>query len=586
MSNAMVANFVRRTGWNARTVVPLAVIVAMMAFFLVVPLANVLKLALWTSDGPTLHYVANALRSSTNREGILNALLLGIITTAATTVLSMPLALANVRLKFAGKGLLSAMVLAPMILPPFVGAIGMRQLLGPQGVLNAALAALGLVDPAAATDWFMEHRFLGVVVLQTLHLYPIMYLNLVAALANIDPSLEDAARNLGASRTTLFRRVTFPLMVPGYFAGAILVFLWSMTDLGTPLMFEFRDVIAVQIFNSIYEAGAPDPNALVLLLLAMVAVIYYGAKLILGRGGHEMMARSVQAPAGRRAGAAATFACWMLFGAVILAAAMPHLMVILTSFSDQWSGTVLPPILTTAHHREALSHDLTLPSIRNSFFYSLAATGLCAVVAIWVAQLLVRRRFLGRHLLDAMVMLPLAIPGLVLAFGYLNCYYGIGKHLVDWGLWSRNYLYPEANPILLLIVAYAVRRLPYMVRSAVAGLQQTSRTLEEASLNVGASPLRTLLRITVPLVAANLIAGGILVFTFSMLEVSDSLVLAKTREFYPLTKAIWQMFTDEFRTFQYAVSSALGVWAMVLLAVSLLVSSRLLGRKMGAIFRA
>jgi len=138
---------------------------------------------------------------------------------------------------------------------------------------------------------------------------------------------------------------------------------------------------------------------------------------------------------------------------------------------------------------------------------------------------------------------------------------------------------------LLLIAAYAIRRLPYMVRSAVAGLQQTSRTLEEASLNVGASPLRTLLKITVPLVMANLVAGGILVFTFSMLEVSDSLVLARTREFYPLTKAIWQIFTDEFRIFQYAVSSALGVWAMALLAAALLVSTRLLGRKMGAIFR-
>ncbi|MBN2583183.1 MAG: iron ABC transporter permease [Planctomycetes bacterium] len=498
----------------------------------------------------------------------------------------MPLALANVRLKFLGKGLLSALLLVPMILPPFVGAIGMRQLLGPQGVLNAALVALGLADPAAPTDWFMENRFLGVVVLQTLHLYPIMYLNLVAALANIDPSLEDAARNIGASRGTLFRRVTFPLMLPGYFAGAILVFLWAMTDLGTPLMFEFREVIAVQIFSSIYESGAPDPNALVLILLVMVAVIYYGARLMLGRGGHEMMARSVQVPPGRRAGPARTLGCWLLFGAVILAAAMPHVMVILTSFSDQWSGTVLPPTFTLAHHREALAHDLTLPSIRNSLFYSLAATGICVVVAVWVAHLLVRRKFLGRNLLDALVMLPLAIPGLVLAFGFLNCYHDIGKRLVDWGLWSRNYLYPEANPILLLVVAYAVRRLPYMVRSAVAGLQQTSRTLEEASLNVGASPLRTLLRITVPLVMANLIAGSILVFTFSMLEVSDSLVLAKTREFYPLTKAIWQIFTDEFRTFQYAVSSALGVWAMVLLTVSLLVSTRLLGRKMGAIFRA
>ena len=574
----------RRAGWDGRTAAMVSVVVAVLVFFLFVPLANVFKLALWTSEGPTLHYVLNALRSGANREGIANALLLAAITTAATTVLSLPLAFANVRLKFRGKGLLSALLLVPMILPPFVGAIGMRQLLGPQGVLNAALVALGLAEPGARTD-FMQHQFAGVALLQALHLYPIMYLNLVAALANVDPSLEDAARNIGASESTLFRRITFPLMLPGYFAGAILVFLWSLTDLGTPLMFGFREVISVQIFDSINEALSPDSNALVLIMLVMVAIVYYAARLIIGRRGHAMMARSVQAPSPRQVGPGKTFALWLFFGSVVLLAAMPHIMVILTSFSDSWSGTVLPPVFTIAHHREALSHSLTLPSIRNSFFYSLAATGFCAVVAIWVARLLVRRKFFGRNLLDAMVMLPLAVPGLVLAFGFLNCYHGVGRRLVEWGVWSRNYLYPEANPVLLLIAAYSIRRLPYMIRSAVAGLQQTSRTLEEASLNVGASPLRTLLKITIPLVMANLIAGGILVFTFSMLEVSDSLVLARTREFYPLTKAIWQIFTDEFRIFQYAVSSALGVWAMVLLAAALLVSTRLLGRKMGAIFR-
>jgi len=141
----------------------------------------------------------------------------------------------------------------------------------------------------------------------------------------------------------------------------------------------------------------------------------------------------------------------------------------------------------------------------------------------------------------------------------------------------------RTNPTLFLVVAYAVRRLPYMVRSAVAGLQQTSVTLEEAAANMGSTPMTTLRRITMPLITANVIAGGLLVFAFSMLEVSDSLMLAQQADFYPITKTIYELF-QLLGTGRY-IASALGVWAMVFLAVTILGASILLGRKMGAIFR-
>jgi len=282
---------VRRTGWDLSTSAMVFAVLAFLVFFLFVPLANVFKLALWTSRGFTLHFVANALHNTAVRESLLNALLLASITTVAATLLSLPLALANVRLEFRGKRLLGALLLVPMILPPFVGAIGMRQLLGPYGVLNAALARAGLIGAAEHIDWFGTFPLAGVVLLQTLHLYPIIYLNLVASLANVDPSLEDAGRNAGAAGWTLFRRITLPLMWPGLFAGAVLVFLWALTDLGTPLMFNFREVIAVHIFDSINESGAADPNALVVILLVMVAVIYYGARLLVGAGAWDSAAR-------------------------------------------------------------------------------------------------------------------------------------------------------------------------------------------------------------------------------------------------------------------------------------------------------
>ena len=143
---------------------------------------------------------------------------------------------------------------------------------------------------------------------------------------------------------------------------------------------------------------------------------------------------------------------------------------------------------------------------------------------------------------------------------------------------------PRFNPMLLLAISYAVRRLPYMVRSAHAGMEQTSQVFEEAAANLGASPLRVIRRVTLPLIAANLLAGGILCFAFSMLEVSDSLILAQTEKYYPITKAIYVLM-DQLEN-GVNTAAALGVWAMALVAAALLWASTLLGKRLGQMFRA
>jgi len=171
-------------------------------------------------------------------------------------------------------------------------------------------------------------------------------------------------------------------------------------------------------------------------------------------------------------------------------------------------------------------------------------------------------------------MLPLALPGLVLAFGYVAAF----DLSVPW-------LNPRQNPTLLLIVSYSVRRLPYIVRAAYAGFQQTSLTLEEASANLGASPWRTMRKITLPLVMANLVAGSILTFAFAMLEVSDSLILAMREQYFPITKMIYQL-VGRIDPQAPSVACALGVVGMAILTISLLVASTLLGRRMGQLFRA
>ena len=571
---------------DAKTWALILLLVAFFGLFLFYPIANVLRSALWESTGPTLHYITNALERGSVRAGFINALVLACLTTLAASVLAVPLAYFGARTAFPGKGLFSAAVLVPMILPPFVGAIGLKQVMGPMGVLNAALVGLGLMDRADLVDWFRIYPLAGIVALQALHLYPILYLNLVAGLANVDPSLEDAARSAGAGPWRVFWRVTMPLAMPAAFAGAVLVFIWALTDLGTPLMFNFREVTAVQIFDRISEPSSPEANALVVLMLALVVVLYAGARAVVGRRTLGQMAVATRPAEPARLGRRGTGLAWLLFGGVTLLAVIPHLSVILYSLKTQWRFTVLPEGLTLAHHAEALAHKWTLLSIRNSCLYSLGATAVCLVLSVWIGHVLVRKKFVGRGLLDATVMLPLALPGLVLAFGYLNAYADWGDRLVEAGVWSENYLYPQQNPVLLLIIAYAVRRLPLAVRSAAAGFQQTSPALEEAARSVGAGPTRTLWRITVPLVLANLAAGAILVFSMSMLEVSDSLILAQDDAFNPVTRTIYRIYSSEYAVAGDAVASALGVWAMLFLAATLFGAMALMGKRLGAMFRA
>ncbi len=197
------------------------------------------------------------------------------------------------------------------------------------------------------------------------------------------------------------------------------------------------------------------------------------------------------------------------------------------SLSARWFLTVLPSEWSAAAYREVFSLPLAASSLRNSLFYAGCSAALDVVLGTAIALLLVRERFRGRSLLDALAMLPLALPGLVTAFAYLAAF-AHGPFPAGWaganGAWLLLFD-PRRNPAFLLVVAYALHRLPYLVRAACAGLEQSSPDLERASANLGAGPWRTALRITAPLLAANLIGGTLLAFSFGLLDVSSGMVL-------------------------------------------------------------
>jgi iron(III) transport system permease protein len=554
----------------------------------------------------TLLHVTTVFRDPVLRDGLLNAFAIACCTTAVALAIALPLALLSARTSFRGKALLSTLVLAPLILPPFVGAIGMRQLLGREGAVNALLLDAHLVG--TPVDFLGKGGFMLVVLLEAVALYPILYLNLVAAIANLDPSMEEAATNLGAGKLRRFFRVTLPLIRPGLFAGGTIVFVWSFTELGTPLMLEFSKTTPVQIFNGIKEMEASrQPYALTAVMLAATILSYTVGKLVLGGKGHAMLAKASAGAVYRQLTGTRGALAAGLFALVAFIAVLPHLGVIGTALATngQWYGSILPSSVTGGHFVEAITHPLSAGAVRNSIIFAGIATVLDVVVGLFVARLLVRGTVRGRAVLDALVMLPLAVPGLVFAFGLVaaslrwpfsgrapDFLAGAFSALPDGAAqWLTNaplkaigdILGPMPNPVPFLILAYAVRRLPYVVRSAAAGLEQTSVALEEAAFNAGASRWRVTRKIVLPLLAANLAAGAILAFCFAMLEVSDSLILAQREGDYPITKAIFTL--AERLGDGPGVASALGVWAMAFLGVALATAAALVGKKAGAIFR-
>ena len=452
------------------------------------------------------------------------------------------------------------------------------------------------------------------------------------------------------------------------------MYIWAFTELGTPLMFEFTEVTPVQVFYGLTEISTSQrPYALVVVMLMSALMLYLLGKFAFGGRSYEMQSKAQHAQALKKLTGFKAFAAASFFIGITLLAVLPHIGVILNSLSgmsagEDWYRTVLPQSLTTEHYEGMLQHSLAVPSIIHSLISALAAMVLAIILGLAIAYLTVRIRVRGGWLLDALGMLPLAVPGLVMAFGYvamsltwpfrpigsdaeptvlrvigticgllaigLLIYHAskfianlLDKHrrsagiivyrivailissaMISLGAWLAiaptllegwgirpNFLSTTAplgmfqlrgeapNPLVFLIVAYTIRRLPYILRSAAAGLEQTSGQLEEAALNLGASLMTAIRRIVVPLIMANLIAGGILVFAFAMLEVSDSLILAERAQHFPVTKAIWTLY-NRLGDGQY-IASAMGVWGMALLAVTLIGASVLMGKKLGAIFR-
>ena len=531
------------------------------------PLLQVLSVALVEDGWPTARPLLAFFGRSLFVEALMNTLLSGVLAVVFGSVIGVPLALLTVRYSFPGRAVLGTLAVLPLVIPPFVGAIAFQQILGRSGTVN-----LLLLEQLGFTVPFMD-GLTGVILVQTLHYFPFIMLNTAASLAALDRSLEEAAQNLGSTGFRLFRRVLLPLALPGYAAGALLTFIRVIDDLGTPLMLNYTKLLAPQAYVRVTTMGLTDVDGYVIcvILVALSLLALWASKRALSRGEFAQSQRGGEAPAVRLS-ARGRAAAWAVAVVLLGPALLPHVGIVLLSVSKLWSLSPLPTVYTAANYDEILFRAPHF--IWNTLRYALLAAGIDVVLGAVIGWLLLRGRARGRRWLDLIATMPLAIPGVVIAVGYLRVFHG----------WSVPGLgAPLTSTWLVLVIVYAMRRLPYTVRGAYAALQQLPVDLEEAGQNLGANRARTFVKIPLPLMARGLLAGGLLAFISSAVDLSATILLVPRVELGPLSYGIYLYM-------QSAVGrgpgAALGVVAILLVAAGTWAATVLSRRSGGALFRA
>jgi iron(III) transport system permease protein len=350
------------------------------------------------------------------------------------------------------------------------------------------------------------------------------------ALRNIDGAMEEAAMNLGCTGWRLFWRVIFPLAAPGFVAGASLVFVKVFDDLGTPLVMGQTNLLAPQAYLRITQVGLEDPLGYVISVIMIafsMAAMALSARALKGRdystlqkGGGSIQRRSL--------GPGASVAAYGWIGFILLLTLSPHMGVLLLSFAKVWSFAPLPDAYTLAHYQTVFAESGGM--IKNTLIYCALAALLDVVLGVTIAYLILRTKLPARRWLDWIATASLAVPGIVLAIGFLRLFKGITLPGTDVLLTSTW---------VMIMLAYAIRRLPYALRSCVAALQQVHASLEEAAESLGASKLRTIQRVVVPLMAGGILAGFVTSFITAAVELSATILLVAADSQAPMSYGIY-----------------------------------------------
>ena len=480
---------------------------------------------------------------------VLNSLMVATIVTISSTILGIVVAYVLARYRFKGHMLLRILAIVPLFWTPFVNSYIIKIMFGDGG-------------PISQLVYYLTGRYLlridglaGVIVAQIISLYPIVYLNAYNSFLNIDPSTEEQAENLGAHGWKLFFTVTLPLALPGIVAGSTLVFIFSMEDLGAPIVFNVRSLMSYKIYDGIISATGqinPEIAALGVVMLLLSVVMFLAIRNYVSMRSYAMISRGGRwSPRIRTLGWRGHLLVYLLMLPLVLYTIFPQIgvgLMALNVLRVEGNSFVLSMPASTSELLKWFNDMVIDPEIPNMFRNTIVYASISVVIAVIISTAVgysvsrLKVKWLS-NFLDALATSPLAIPGLVVALGYYIMFSQLPPVRIGGFVLDLSPVSPNFAAWLVFIIAFSVRRLPYVVRSVYAGFQQVHENLEEAAMNLGATRMRVVFGVILPFIIGYILSGALIGFIYMATEVSTSITFGGiSRHWAPVTLAMRDAF--------------------------------------------
>ena len=487
--------------WN----IVFALCLVMIGILLIAPLSKVFLVGFIDADtgGYTLGNYVKILSHPYYVGALGNTMLVGIGGMVGACLIGVPLAYFVARFKVKARSLISTVAVLALVSPPFIGAYSWILLLGNNGWVTKPLRELGIAMPSI-------YGTPGIILVFTLKFFPFVYLMTEGALRSINRSFEEAAANLGCSPTSRFFRVTLPLVFPAVSSGAILAFVLSIADFGTPAIIgrNFRTLSTIAYNQYTAEMGGTPSIAvaisMLMIAISMAAVFLQRYFLSKRRYAGALTNLPEQKPLSGLFGVLVNAFCYL----VVLLAALPMIVVFYTSILAT-SGPVFTGAFGLTSYTRVWNE---LPNVvGNSFLFALAAVAMITITSAFISYIVVRRETWLSGLLDSLLMVPYVVPGVVMAIGFALTFNRPPVDLI--------------GTALIIILVVFIRRLPYGVRSTSSILRQIKPSIEEAAVNLGAPPAIAFLKVTVPIMIPGIVVGAMMSFITAINELSSTLLL-------------------------------------------------------------
>ena len=498
---------VQKRKFEVWTVVSI-VLLCLFLLFLVWPLFGLLQQSVFNSDGELTG--ANFNRFFTYVDGyylkpIGNSLKVTICSTLVSLALGIPLAYFYSFYKLRGAKVIFVISVLCSMSAPFIGAYSWILLMGRNGLITKFLSTLLGVKVGSI------YGFKGILLVQSLKFFPLVFIYMNGAFRNIDNTLMEASANMGCTGVSRLFRIVLALSMPTILAAALMVFMQAFADFGTPMvMGEGYQTFPVMIYNAYLGEGGVDRNFAA--ALAVVAVIITAIIFFIQKWGTNKFKFSMNAlhPVEKKDCKGIGGFFMHLYSYLLIALAfLPQLYIIYLSFCN-YKGSIRQPGYGFVNYQQA-AKKLLGRSIKNTAVMGIIALAVIIVIAVLIAYLVVRRASTFNNAIDTIAMLPYIMPGAVVGLGLLLAF--DSKPLALTGTFA------------IMVISFVIRRLPYTIRSATATLMQISPSIEEAAISLGASKLKTFIKITVPMMANGILSGAILSWVAIVTEMSSSIIL-------------------------------------------------------------